>query len=175
MDQPNIAHEKHSLGLTMGMLAGCVAGAAIASAHLRSDRGIKLLDEAPGLFWISFVYVALCATGPFAAGYLVWSSRKLPAWGLSWVTVSIPWVCSLPWTGSKGSAGPRGSLFGYEAMLTTGTGVAMVILVALGYWYSQPENRGRGVEEQSLVSWIGLVLTGLWPIQIALNLILAAP
>ncbi len=158
------------------MLVGCTIGSAVAAAHLRSERGQKLLQEAPGLFWVIFAYVALCSAGPFALTSLVYATRRLPAWGLNWMAVSIPWLVSVPWTSSHTSTVNFTKPFvSYEAMLTAGTLLASLVLVALGYRLSQAEPQGNRRPEDGLTSWIGLILTGLWPIQLALNLILASP
>jgi hypothetical protein len=145
MPEPVGLRSTSSARSSLAMLAGSVAGAAVAAAHLRHDQGRRLLEQLPGLFWLLFAFLTLASAGPFVllARANIYGSRL--SWGWSWrwnwAAMAVPWLLSLPWAGSPRSIGrphmPSGS---YEGLLMLGTIVGALLLAVLSYGASRAKS-----------------------------------
>ena len=178
MSQPEPVIAPRVAGSSVALLAGGVVGSAIASTHLRLARGQRLLEEAPVLFWLIFVFLSLVAAGPCVL-LARWGRRWLQSRRSVWLAVALPWWAALPWAATQSSQPPRGgSAWGtYEGLLLAGAVAGALFLAGIAWGSRLALARGRHdlPDESDWTEAIGLALFGLWPIQLVMILVLVGP
>ena len=153
-----------------------VSGSAIASVHtLRVVRG-DLTGPGWVLFCLTFLGVAVTATGPFL--YLVRRfARRIvdyPRVGdRLWAMLGVPWILTAAiQSATAGTAGGRQeSLFS----MALAVGLGVVCLIAMGVvwttWVTVSPEQAARVEVAPWTNRVGLILAIAWPIQCGLGLV----
>lgn len=162
-------------GFTVPDGAALVAGAAVASVHV---RGVLLAEVAgPGwaLVWGTFAWVALTAAGPFVF-VLRKYARRLPGYprigDRLWALLGLPWLLSalIP-TRPVEADWPFHDLLA----LTLSIGLAAVCLVAIAVvwatWVMVSPERATDTFSGPWTNRVGLILSIAWPIQCGLGMV----
>lgn len=167
-------------GFTMLDGASLVLGAAVGAVHLRPVASGGLSSGDSGLFWATFLGVALTASGPFL--FLEREFWRHLASGphlaeVLWAVLGLPWVLSAVLRASAGLFGPR-VLRLYEPSLTVliGLGCLVSLLVIVNRWILQNPGHvlGGGLPE-SWTARVGLAVAVTWPLQYGLALVVMSP
>lgn len=156
-----------------------VAGAAIASVHLRQATPTGELGGAGwALIWLTFCGVALTASGPFLAMIRRFSGRPGTPARLGdrlWALLGAPWVVAALSRIVGESAHRGGELSGqlYEFALVTGLGTASLVTLAVVWsrWVMVPPGAEAEEEPSGWTHRIGLALAVAWPMQCGLGMI----
>lgn len=150
-----------------------VAGAAVASIHV---RGVIRDDPvAPGWALIggTFAWIALTAAGPFL--FLVRRFLgRLPAYprvgDLLWAIMGLPWLMTACIRSATPGAGPH-----RETAFATGLGLAVASSIALTVilrrWVLVPPEEAARVESGPWTNRVGLLIAVAWPIQCGMGLV----
>lgn len=156
-----------------------VAGAAIASVHLREAAPEEELAGAGWvLMWLTFGGIALTASGPFLALIRHFSGRPGIPVRLGdrlWVLLGIPWVLaalSLILVNPRREEGPLADQL-YEFSLTIGLGLASLITLVMIWsrWIMVPPEAKMVEERCGWTHKFGLTLAVAWPIQCGLGMV----
>ncbi len=167
-------------GFTMLDGAALVLGAAVSSVHLRPFTSRGLFDGALGLFWPTFVGVALTACGPFVL-LERWFWRRSPDYpGLGdilWAVLGLPWVLTSVLRASAGSLGPR-MLDLYRPSLVFLIGLScMVTMAAVTHrWILKPPSPSETLAPSGpWTTRVGLAVSFTWPLQCGFGMIVTSP
>ncbi|QDV37249.1 hypothetical protein [Tautonia plasticadhaerens] len=156
-----------------------VAGAAIASVHLRqATPGGGLNPAGWVLIWLTFCGVALTASGPFLTLIRRFSGRPRTPARLGdhlWAMLGAPWVVSAL-SRIVGESGRRGGGLPdqlYELALVAGLGAASLVTLAVIWsrWVMVPPGADPETEPSGWTHRVGLGLAVAWPMQCGLGMI----
>lgn len=155
--------------------AAMVMGSAIASVHtLRVMRG-DLTGPGWVLFCLTFLGVAVTATGPFLYLGRRFGRRIVdyPRVGdRLWAMLGVPWILTAAiQSATAGTQGRQESLFS----MVLAVGLGSVCLIAMGVvwttWVMVSPERAAQVEVGPWTNRLGLILAIAWPIQCGLGLV----
>lgn len=152
-----------------------VMGSAIASVHILRIMRSGLTAAGWVLVWLTFVWVAITASGPFI--YLARRQlRHLPGHprigDLLWAMLGVPWlVTAVIQSALPGQDPSQNPLFA----VSLSVGLALASLVSLGVvwrqWVMVPADRASVIEGGPWTNRVGLILAIAWPIQCGLGMI----
>jgi len=154
--------------------AAFVAGAAVASAHLRGVVRPGDLGTAWGILGLTFAWVALTAAGPFL--YLGRRYARRPAipprvGDRLWALLGLPWVLS---SLAQTAAGRDGRAAADWLAFGLGAGVAVVCLIAIaavwGTWVMVSPGQAARTFSPPWTNRVGLFLAIAWPVQCGLGM-----
>jgi hypothetical protein len=164
-------------GVTLLDSLGLVAGAALASVHLRSPSG-ELTDQGLGvLLWATLAGIALSAAGPlvFLARRFVRRIPDYPRRGdVLWLVLGAPWVLTAPLR-MGGAAGRRDAarIDLYDPALIVALGAACLATLFL-IWDAWGKPSPDGGRAESFPPWteaVGWCLAVGWPLQCGFGLV----
>lgn len=169
--------ERSDPGSDINVLDGVslVMGSAIASVHILRVIRSEFTGASWVIVWITFLFVALTATGPFI--FLARRfSRKLPGYpkigDRLWALLGIPWVAAAVLQSAWPSQDPRNNPL--VAVALSG-GLAIVCITALvviwGTWVVVPPEQAARIETAPWTNRVGLILSIAWPIQCGLGMV----
>ncbi|HEU5118571.1 MAG TPA: hypothetical protein VFT74_18375 [Isosphaeraceae bacterium] len=166
-------------GFTMLDGAALVLGAAVSSVHLRPFAARGLFDGSLGLFWPTFVGVAITACGPFVL-LERWFWRRSPDYpdlgDLLWAVLGLPWVLTSMLIASASSHVPLALMYRPAIMVLIGLSCVITMSVVIRQWILNPPSP---TEPQALPEpWtarVGLTVAYAWPLQCALAMVVISP
>jgi hypothetical protein len=154
-----------------------VAGAAVASVHMRGAFDGDLVGPGWPVVLGTFAWVAATAAGPFL--YLVRRyARSLPGYpkvgDRLWALLGLPWLLTalLQTTSAHSGAGvPPGPAA--TALLTIGLGITSLVAVAVvwGTWVMESPQKASETFSPPWTNRVGLFLSIAWPVQCGLGLV----
>ena len=157
-----------------------VAGAAVASVHMRGVLDENLHGAGWLLILIPFAWLGLTAAGPFV--YLVRRYAR-PAPGVPkvgdrlWALLGLPWLLTALIQANPSQAG------GVAPPVTPGSASATILFVGLGVvsliaqavvwatWVAVTPERATATFSTPWTNRVGLVLAVTWPLQYGLGLV----
>jgi hypothetical protein len=92
--------------------------------------------------------------------------------------MAIPWLVALPWAApGPPNGGLRRPWANYENVVLLGMIGGSLLLAGLAYSAirKRDNNVGNPVEDPNWTTTVGMILSGLWPIQLVAALVLTAP
>jgi hypothetical protein len=163
-------------GFTVLDGAALVAGAAVASVHIRGVITSELIGPGWAMVWGAFFWVALTAAGPFL--FLV---RRLirPVEGYPkvgdrlWALLGAPWLLTTIVQGRRPADGSEFSNSLLAAGLSVGLGAAALVAVAVVWatWVMVPPHRASQTFSGPWTNRVGLVLAIAWPVQCGVGMV----
>ena len=169
--------ENHSMTSTVDNAAtlsvsdgvAIVAGAAVASVHLRGVINERFIGPGWLLVWATFGWVALSSTGPFLflIRKLFRKDRvRLKIGEKLWLMLGLPWLAAAL---LQRGGNPTGQLASelVATVLSIGLGIVSLISIAV-LWETWVKVSPRKAEETfsgPLSNRVGLVLAIAWPVQ----------
>jgi hypothetical protein len=169
--------ERVAGGFTVLDGAALVAGAAVASVHI---RGVINKNEliGPGwvLIWGSFLWIALTAAGPFL--YVVRRHvRRSPGFpGVGdrlWALLGLPWLLTTALQGVPAAAGGATPSPLLATGLSLGVGGAALVAVAVVWatWVVVPLEQAARTFSGPWTNRLGMLLAIAWPVQCGLGMV----
>ncbi len=152
-----------------------VMGSAIASVHLLRTLRPELSAAGWLLVWLTFVWVAVTASGPFI--YLARRySRRLPGYpqlgDILWTLLGIPWlITAVIQSAIPGQEPSQSPLF--AGALSLGLGIACLIALGIVWrtWVMAPPEQASRLESAPWTNRVGLILAVAWPIQCGIGMV----
>jgi len=155
-----------------------VAGAAIASIHLREATGaLQLTGPGWALMWLTFSGIALTASGPFLVLVHRLIDRNAPfrlGQGL-WLLLGAPWLlASLPKVLTRSATDPNHwTCELHQFSLTVGLGISSIVALAIIWskWVLVPPETSDLPEPPEWSHRVGLAIAVAWPLQCGFGLV----
>jgi hypothetical protein len=167
-------------GFTMLDSASLVLGAAVGSVHLRPLASRGAWDSHSGLFWPTFLGVALTASGPFV--FLERWLGKRPAASphlaeALWAVLGLPWVLTSALRASARPFGPRVlGLYGPSLVALIGLACLLTLVLIVNRWiFQNPGHRAADALPQSWTVRAGFGVAVTWPLQYGFALVVMSP
>jgi hypothetical protein len=156
--------------------AAVVAGAAVASIHIRGIIREGLSGFGWTLVWCTFTWVTLTSSGPFL--FLVRRfARRAPDYprvgDVLWTLFGLPWLLTASLRTMSPSLATRN-----DGLFATGLSVGLlsVSMIALtvvwSTWVMVPPEQASRVAGGSWTNRIGLILAIAWPVQCGFGLVI---
>jgi hypothetical protein len=152
-----------------------VMGSAIASVHILRIFRSGLTGAGWLLVCLTFIWVALTASGPFV--YLARRySRQRPGYprtgDVLWALLGVPWlITAVIQSAIPGQEPSRNPLF----VGALGLGLAVVCILVLSIiwrtWVMVPAEEAARLESAPWTSRVGLILAVAWPVQCGLGMV----
>ncbi|MFO0888607.1 MAG: hypothetical protein U0790_05595 [Isosphaeraceae bacterium] len=170
--------EQSTPGGDLNVLDGIalVMGSAIASAHILRVIRSDLTAAGWLLVWLTFVWVAVTASGPFiflARRY----SRHLPGYpqigDLLWTLLGLPWLLTAVIQSAVPASEPgQNPLF--VGALSLGLAIACIIALVILWrtWVMVPAEQAARLEAAPWTNRVGLILAIAWPVQCGLGMVI---
>jgi hypothetical protein len=151
-----------------------VAGAAVASVHLRAAIAGDLFGPGWALLLATFFWIALTAAGPFLflLRRFAQSTPYRPKVGdWLWAGLGLPWLLTALIQAAPGRGGQGRAETTFEqapaALLMGGVGAACLLALAVVWtrWVMVPPERAAETFAPPWTNRVGLVLAIAWPVQ----------
>jgi hypothetical protein len=159
-------------GVTVLDGAALVAGAAVASVHVRDVVPTGPVGSGWAVVLLTFLWVALTAAGPFL--FLVRSFvRRLPGYpkvgDWLWAMLGLPWLLAAAVRNVPAASG--GELV--SALLSIGLAGASVVAVGVVWatWVMVSPQKAAETFSAPWTNRVGLCLAVAWPIQCGVGLV----
>lgn len=155
--------------------AAVVAGAAVASVHVRAVIHEELTIAAWSIILLAFFWIALTASGPMLLIVRGWFRRSpnYPRIGdVLWGVLGAPWVLTAPLESPVIGTGPT------HVPLVVGlvVGLGVACMTALGVvwskWVIVTREEAHSAFGPPWTNRVGLILAITWPLQCAVALVI---
>jgi hypothetical protein len=159
------------VGFTVLDGAALVAGAAVASVHVRGVTGTEPMGPGWVVVWGTFLWVGLTAAGPFlflVRKYARGLDRYPGVGDWLWAMLGLPWVFTAL---LQSPQTPYRELLG--TLLSIGLGLVSAVAVAVVWstWVMVSPERASQTFSGPWTNRVGLALAVAWPIQCGVGLV----
>jgi hypothetical protein len=157
-----------------------VAGAAVASIHMRGVLDTDIPWSNSVVVLLTFLWVGLTAVGPFlyvlrrylrgVPGYPKVGDRLWALLGLPWLVTALLQTVAPSRTGAEAVSAPD-TLTGPLLMIGLGTTSLIALAVVWGTWVMVPPEKAAETFAPPWTNRVGLFLSIAWPIQCGVGLV----
>lgn len=146
-----------------------IAGAAVASVHLRGVINERFMGPGWPLVWATFAWVALSSTGPFlflVRTFLRNERTRLKIGERLWLMIGLPWlVTAFLQRGGMPPGQPASEIV--TTVLSIGLGIVSLISIAVLWetWVKVSPDKAGETFSGPLSNRVGLILAFAWPVQ----------